>query len=437
MELYIDPGTGSMLFAILIGIVGAVNFAFRSALVKIKFVLSGGKAAANDRDAKPDFVIFSDDKRYWNVFQPLCREMSARGIEVDYLTASQDDPALTCELAHVNAKFIGEGNTAFAKLNTMRASILLSTTPGLDVFQWKRSPEIDCYVHLFHTVGEAQLYRMFGIDYYDAVLASGTAQAEGVTQLEDLRSLPPKDVALVGAPYMDAMAARLAASTPQKHGEKTVLLAPTWGKSGIFGVHGDKILAELLATGYHIIVRPHPQSFVSEADLIAKLQKRYPDSDQLEWNRDNDNFEVLRRSDILISDFSGIVFEFAFVYDKPVIYANATIDVAPYDAWWLLPEKTWTERALPAIGLELESSLEGATLKEVIDRCLEDPAFALSRQALRDEAWCHRGNGAQQVVDYLVAKNRQIQSARTTEEAQPASAPQRTGADAAGERSRS
>lgn len=27
MKLYIDPGTGSMLFAILIGIIGALNFA--------------------------------------------------------------------------------------------------------------------------------------------------------------------------------------------------------------------------------------------------------------------------------------------------------------------------------------------------------------------------------------------------------------------------
>ena len=29
MKLYIDPGTGSMLFAILIGIIGALNFALR------------------------------------------------------------------------------------------------------------------------------------------------------------------------------------------------------------------------------------------------------------------------------------------------------------------------------------------------------------------------------------------------------------------------
>ena len=41
---------------------------------------------------------------------------------------------------------------------------------------------------------------------------------------------------------------------------------------------------------------------LQDPDLMDKLMKAYPADDQLEWNRDNDNFEVLRRSDILISE---------------------------------------------------------------------------------------------------------------------------------------
>lgn len=43
MRFYIDPGTGSMLFAILIGIIGAVTYMLKSWLLKLRFVLSGGK----------------------------------------------------------------------------------------------------------------------------------------------------------------------------------------------------------------------------------------------------------------------------------------------------------------------------------------------------------------------------------------------------------
>ena len=78
----------------------------------------------------------------------------------------------------------------------------------------------------------------------------------------------------------------------------------------------------------------------------------YPDSDRLEWNRDTDNFDVLRRSDILISDFSGVIFDFALVYDKPVIYTDPQFDLSPYDAWWL-ETPLWRTTALPRLGREL------------------------------------------------------------------------------------
>ena len=405
MRFYIDPGTGSMLFAILIGIVGALNYVFRVAIVKLRFLLSGGKnVSANDKVIP--YAIFSDDKRYWNVFEPLCREFSRRGIDVVYLTASPDDPALSCQIPHVEAKFLGAGQMAFAKLNLIKATMVISTTPGLDVYQWKRSKDAKCYVHVLHAAGEVVLYRMFGLDYYDAVLVAGTFQQRDIRDLEELRGLPAKDIALAGIPYMDVMAARLKESGPVPEHPRTVLLAPSWGPSAIFARFGGQIIERLLATGYHVIVRPHPQSFKSEKDLIDTLMADYPASDQLEWNRDVDNFDCLRRSDILVSDFSGVVFDFALVYDKPVIYTDPNFDLAPYDAWWLKRE-LWTQGALPRLGMQLtEEGMED--LKSLIDTCLEDPRFAQGRDQVRQEAWQCYGQGAQKTVDYLVAKHGEV-----------------------------
>ena len=72
MRFYIDPGTGSMLFAILIGIIGAVTYMLKSWFLKLRFVLSGGKKVDTGANKIP-LVIFSDDKRYWSVFRPVCR----------------------------------------------------------------------------------------------------------------------------------------------------------------------------------------------------------------------------------------------------------------------------------------------------------------------------------------------------------------------------
>lgn len=408
MTLYIDPGTGSMLFTILLGVLGAGFYSLRMLFMKLRFRINGGKGKESNR--KIPFVVFSDDKRYWTVFEPICRELDRRGVDVVYMTASEDDPALKNTYSHIQAEFIGRDNKAFAKLNFLNATIVLSTTPGLDVYQWKRARDVDFYVHIPHAAGEITLYRMFGIDYYDALLLSGDYQLQDVRNLERLRELPAKELVKVGIPYMDEMAARLSRSEAVPEHPRTVLLAPSWGASAIFGVYGGRIIQVLLETGYHIIVRPHPQSFTSEKELMDRLMREYPESEQLEWNRDSDNFEVLRRSDILISDFSGVIFDFSLVYDKPVIYTDPKFDVSVYDAWWL-DTPLWTTTALPRIGRQLTEENMGS-LKELIDSCLTEAQYTQGRCEVKAETWAHTGEGARRTADYLLQKYAELTAGR-------------------------
>ena len=165
----------------------------------------------------------------------------------------------------------------------------------------------------------------------------------------------------------------------------------------------------LLNTGYHVIVRPHPQSFKSETEMIQRLMEQYPDSDRLEWNRDTDNFEVLRRSDILISDFSGVIFEFCLIYDKPVIYTDPKFDLSPYDAW-CLDTPLWTTTALPRLGEQLTAD-NMQDLKTLIDTCLDDPRYAEGRRQVKAETWEHTGEGAARVADYLIKKYEELNTA--------------------------
>ena len=402
MRLYIDPGTGSMLFAILIGAIGVARFVLKGAYVKLKFLFTGGRQMDTGDDTIP-LVIFSDDKRYWQTFEPVIRELDSRSFEVRYMTASPDDQALKSSYSHLHAEFIGEGNKAFAKLNFLKATILLSTTPGLDVYQWKRSRDVRYYVHLPHGANDATTgYRSFGLDFYDAVLLSGEYQETAMRKLEHLRGEPEKEAVMVGVPYMDEMVRRLKDCPKLPSHPRTVLVAPTWGASSIFSKYGIAFIDALVRTGYHVILRPHPQSFTADKDLMDTLISAYPDSDQLEWNRDPDNFEVLRRSDIMISDYSGVIFDFAFVFDKPVICADTEMNVDPLDAWWL-GEPLWAVTALPRIGPRLTAERLG-DLKVLIDAAIDDPSYTASRHEARNETWIYPGEGAARVADYLLAK---------------------------------
>lgn len=403
--LYIDPGTGSMLFSVFIGIVSALVFLFRKIFIKIKFILSGGKIEKLSSTKIP-YVIFTDHKRYWNIFKPVCDEFEKRGLPLAYWTASLDDPALQQKYQHVKAEFIGEGNKAYAKLNMMNASIVLSTTPGLDVYQWKRSKNVDYYVHIRHDVEDPVGYRMFGCDFYDSVLLTGSHQEHYIRVFEQKRDEKPKETLVVGCAYMDVMKERLSDLAPVKNKKPVVLLAPSWGESAILKKYGSSILDALIATGYKIVVRPHPQSFTSEKDMIEPLLQKYKDSDDFEWNRDNDNFEVLRNADVLITDFSGIIFDWALVFDKPLIYADTSYDSSPYDSAWL-DEPLWRFEVLPDLGVKLEKK-DFSNLKGIIDNLMRDESFQKGREKIRAQAWQFQGQGAKRTVDYLVSKYEQL-----------------------------
>ncbi len=402
---YIDPGTGSMLFTLFIGLLTTGYFFFKKILIKLRFMFSSGHVAANSE--KLPYVVFADHKRYWNVFEPICDEFEKRGVELHYWTASPDDPALDMPYEHVKCEFIGEGNKAFARLNMMNARVVLSTTPGLDVLQWKRSKDAAWYVHTLHAVGSAAGYRMFGLDYYDAVLLSGEFQAEEIRDLEALRDLEPKELEIVGCTYLDVMADRLKSLEPAHNERPCVLLAPSWGTSSILSVYGAKIIDALLETGYEIVIRPHPQSLVAEKDLLDSLMAAYPDSDDLTWNFDNDNFEILNRADIMISDFSGVVFDYALVFDKPIIFTQSSFDNSVYDAAWL-EKPLWKFSIYPTLGIELSQD-QFPQMREVIDRVISDATLAQGRERAREQAWAHRGESVERTVDYLIEKHDELE----------------------------
>ena len=130
--LYIDPGTGGMLFTILFGIFGVAVFSVRALVLKMKYRISGGKSAKIS-DQKLPIAIFTDHKRYWNVFEPLLDEFENRKQKVVYLTCSKDDPVFDKKYEYITGEFIGEGNKASSRLNLLNASVVVSSTPSLGV----------------------------------------------------------------------------------------------------------------------------------------------------------------------------------------------------------------------------------------------------------------------------------------------------------------
>ena len=397
--LYIDPGTGSMLFSVVIGIVSTLFFVMKSVLVKLRFFFAGKSARAAE-SRRHAYVIFCEGKQYWNVFAPVVDEFERREIHMRYLTSSEDDPVLNAGYRFVSAEYIGTGNHAFTRLNMLEADVCLMTTPGLDVYQLKRSKGVRHYSHVLHSVDDATSYRLFGLDYFDSVLLSGEYQKDHVRKLERLRGLSAKDLVVVGSTYLDVLESKVSSIAPEKDKPFTVLIAPSWGSGAILSRYGEKLLDPLVATGCRVIIRPHPQSRSSEAAVLDRLEARYRDRPNVEWDAERENIYALSKADVMISDFSSVVFDFVFLFDRPVMYANQNFDLRPYDASDI-PEEPWKFRILKEIGIELTED-KFASIGDEVRAAAKSQALKANRTRARETAWEFRGQAGARIADYLV-----------------------------------
>lgn len=404
LPLYIDPGTGSMLFSILIGAAATVFFLFRALLLKIKFILSGKKdgSAQVDSSYKP-YVIYNEGNQYWNTFKPVVEEFETRKIPLEYLTSSKTDPVFDQKYNYVKAEFIGEGNSAFAKLNMLSAGVVLMTTPGLQVYQLKRSKNVKHYSHVLHMPNDATTYRLFGLDFFDSVLLTGDYQATDLRYLEEKRGINKKELVTVGCPYLDVYKQNIAEIPAEENHPFTVLVSPSWGDVGLLKKYGEKLLDPLSKTGWRIIVRPHPQSKKSEAEMLERLTARYKDNPNIVWDYERQNIFSLKKSDIMISDFSGIIFDYTFLCDKPVMYVNAGMDLRPYDAYDLDGKELWQYSVLRKFGTELKEE-QFANIKEVIQSVSDSKELEEARHAAKAEAWMHEGEAGKNIADFMISK---------------------------------
>jgi len=406
--MYIDPGTGSMLFSIIIGATATLYFLVRAAFLKLKTFALGGKAV---KSVKNKFVIYGEDKRYFSLFEPVLSEFERRKIPVLYLTSSEDDPVFGKNYEFTRPELVGKGNRAFSRLNFLSADVVLSTTPSLDVFQWKRSKTVRHYCHIMHMAGGITTYRLFGIDYYDSILLTGPAEEEEIRELESLRNLPRKEIAVVGCPYLDTYAEKLKNISVEKGGKICVLISPSWGPAGLLAMYGEKILDSLAKCDYKIIVRPHPQSKTVEKELLDKLTEKYKSIADMEWDYNPDNIFSLARADIMISDFSGIIADYAFLLGRPVLYTGENMDLRYYDAHWLKAKPIYL-RSLPMIARKLAGD-DMPRIGEIVEKTLSDNGLSTERDRAGEMFWANRGEAGARTVDFLVKKVEQIESGTT------------------------
>ena len=402
---YIDPGTGSMLFSVILCSVTTVFFLFNSLILKIKCKLFSKNTLS---ETTHKFVIYSEVKQYYCVFKPIADEFEARQIPVVLYTSSQDDPFFKENYKYVKVEFIGKGNTAYFKLAFLRADVCLLTTPQLDVLQLKRSRNVKHYSHILHSIGFSMDYKLFALDYYDSVLCDAEFQIPLIREIEQKRSLPAKELEVVGSTYMDYYAKKLPELKIQPSGY-TVLVAPSWGPFSLLNRYGREILDKLSATDYNVIVRPHPQSLIVDKELVDNLMNKYRDCKNISWDFSSENIKTLAKADVMVSDFSCVMLDYAFLFNRPFVYVDTDINLEALDSVDLDKQPPWRYGIMEQLGRKFvpdRDKMENIT--EFINEVIRDENLKQKIKLAGDYAWEKRDFAAKNAVDFLVKIQQEV-----------------------------
>lgn len=307
---YIDPGTGSALVYVITALVLSIYFALRGFYYKVVELIFGFRI----KKQKCNVALHSEDPRYEVVFLPIIRALAERRIEFTYLTMYERNASFESLPEGTSHHAIPSGLVGYSFLNHLTAKVLVTTTPQLDVMTFRRSEKVQHYCHIPHALGESRYVRPYAYDFFDSVFCCGEILQSNIRRMEEIRGLPAKQLHTTGIPHYDTLLAAAQQAAPTANARPLVLVAPSWGPLSIFQRFGTDLVKKL-ATQYDVLVRPHPQMKISQPDLYAEVLKLQG----VELDTQRSPADAMRRADILVSDISGIMHEFAFIYEKPVI----------------------------------------------------------------------------------------------------------------------
>tara|TARA_B100000029_G_C17583538_1_gene960433 strand:+ start:237 stop:1394 length:1158 start_codon:yes stop_codon:yes gene_type:complete len=271
-------------------------------------------------------VFYTEHESYAKHFQNLISELTeTRETQICYVTSSKTDPMLKSSHKNIRTYFIGDGITRTNFFINLRADILIMTMPDLETFHIKRSKVYDVhYVYIFHSmVSTHMIYRKNAFDNFDTIFCVGKHHIDEIRKNEKLYNLKTKNLIEYGYGKLETLIhEHKKMKNIYKNNKKSILIAPSWGPTGLIEMHGIYLLELLLSKNYHVVLRPHPMTIKKSSKLISEIEKTFQNNPDFILEYDMRISDSFFSSDCMISDWSGAALEYAFALKKPVLFVD-------------------------------------------------------------------------------------------------------------------
>lgn len=349
-------------------------------------------------------VFYSEHNGFYKYYKDIIDYILKKtDIDIHYICSDYNDTVLTQEAEHFHTYYIGE-NKLIVLMMKMDADIVVMTTPDLQKYHLKRSiirDDIE-YIYIDHGMNSLNMVlRKHAIDYFDTIMAANDCVYNEIRAQEKTYNLKEKNVVKYGYCLVDNMM-KSYVPNDEEH-EKTILIGPSWQTDNIMDLCIEDILDELCDTPYNVIVRPHPQYVRHFSDKIESLRQKYSSFGNIELQTDFSSNKTVYDADILITDWSGIAYEYSLATLKPTLFIDTPMKVMNPD-YKEIGVEPFDIVIRNEIGISL-SPEKITDIKSVIEKLLYEETFSKeSMSEIRDKYLYNVGTSAEVGAKYIIRR---------------------------------
>jgi CDP-glycerol glycerophosphotransferase (TagB/SpsB family) len=348
-------------------------------------------------------VFYAENKASMNHFRLLISELTEKmDLDICYVTSIKDDPILISKNKKIKAFYIGDGIARTKFFLNLTAKILIMDMPDLDIFHIKRSKAYPVhYIYIFHSMFSIHSYlREHAIDNYDTIFCVGKHHENEIRETERFYKLKEKKLVPYGYGRLDTLLKEKDVFQKTELSPKLILITPSYGNNNLLKVCGIEIIELLLKFNFKVMLRPHFKTMKDSEDLIDLIKEKFSKNHNFILETGVIPTNLFHNSMCLISDWSGISFEYAFTFERPVIF----IDV-PKKVLNLNSDNISTKPMEISIRNEIGSIVSPNNLESIIDilkNIQENDLISKKIQEIRSENVFNIGKSAKTGANYIV-----------------------------------
>ena len=356
-------------------------------------------------------VFYSEKSGFWKYFKDIAEELLKNSnLRIHYVTNDPKDQIF--DLAKTEPRivpyYIGP-QKIIPLMMKMDADLVVMTTPDLDTYHIKRSyvRKDTEYIYTPHDPMSVHMsFREGAMDHFDTTFCVGPQQIQEIRKTEEVYGLPAKTLVECGYCLLDDMMADWAKREKKPaDGTKRILIAPSWNEDNILDSCADELIKNLLKDGRKITVRPHPEYVKRYAPKLNALMDRWKEQtgEGLVFETDFSSNESQYEADILITDWSGIAYEYSYTTGKPTLFINTKMK---------MPNPNWEKIGITPLEISLRDQIgrslnkdELSKAEEVIAEMESHPAeWAEKIAKVREQNIFHPGEAGKTAAEYILKR---------------------------------